>query len=83
MQVKHTLQAHAICPVDKKKDTYELIVETSSVIPVEKILEKVEQLKDETMYQEDLTVELARHLCVKVTTIGYHSGVKSEVVCNG
>ena len=50
---------------------------------VEKILEKVEQLKDKTMYQEDLTVELARHLCVKVTTIGYHSGVKSEVIVNG
>lgn len=81
MLITHTLQITAICPVDEKPDVYECVVTTSRIIPVERILEVVTALKDRKAYQEDICQELHRQLACEVKLTGYHSGVKTEVIC--
>lgn len=81
MLVKHHFTVTAICPVDLKPDHYEAVVECSCVVKVEDILAAVEGLKGRCIFQEALTQELARLLGAKVTTAGYHSGVKTICEC--
>ncbi len=80
MIVRHHLRVTAVCPVDGLPDVYEATVETSRVIRVEDILAAADQLRTERIYQEDLTVRLARALGAQVTTIGWHSGIRTEVI---
>jgi len=79
MKVRHFLLVRSVCPVDKLPDVYETIVETTSVLPVETIIEVAQSFAERELYQEDLTSEMARRLGATVTTTGWHSGVRTEV----
>lgn len=81
MRVKHKLQITSICPVDGKADVYECTVTTGRVLSVEEILAAVAAMKDRSAYQEEICQELHRRLACKVRLVGYHSGVRTEVVC--
>ena len=81
MLVRHYLTITASCPVDRKPDHYDAVVECSGVVKVEDILAAVAGLRLKRIYQEELTQELARQLGAKVTTTGYHSGVKTVCEC--
>lgn len=83
MKVTHTLEITAICPVDGKPDVYLCKVEATRVVEVEKIIAKSVEFNRSWIYQEDLCQELHRALACKVTLIGYHSGVRTEVTCGG
>lgn len=78
MRVTHTLTIEASCPVDNKLDVYECTIEASRTIPVEDILKATADLPK--AFQEDITATLARTLGATVRTVGWHSGVKTEVV---
>jgi len=77
LTVVHQLRAVATCPVDQTLDVYDVTIETGRVIPVETILETVAALADREIFQEDLTVYLAKELRCTVTTVGTHSGVRT------
>lgn len=79
MLVKHTFQITARCPVDQGPDVYDATVEARRVIRVEDIIEAVRELTAEPDYQENITAALARRLGATVTTVGYHSGIRTEV----
>lgn len=81
MIVKHSLTITATCPVDGKPDHYDATIECARVVKVEDIIAAVYALKTRTIFQEELTQELSRQLGAKVTTIGYHSGVKTTCEC--
>jgi len=79
MNVKHKLEIVALCPVNGEKDCYKMTVRTKRVIYVEKILKLVDKYKKKKISQEELTHKIARKLGASVTTIGFHSGVKTKV----
>ncbi len=81
VRVEHTLEVVAICPVDNKKDVYLMTVRTSRTITVEAILTAVSSFAQEPVFQEDFTERLHRMLGCEVETVGYHSGVRTRVVC--
>lgn len=64
------------CPVNDARDTYQVIVEANRMVKVEDILTAVTSIPDRT-FQEDITQTLAAVLGCGITTIGYHSGVKT------
>jgi hypothetical protein len=68
------------CPVDEGSDTYLAVFESSQLIKVEEIIDAVKPYEVTQTLQEDLTGSLARLLGCRVTTIGYHSGVLTEVI---
>lgn len=70
----------AACPVDGKADIYDATFESDNTIRCEAIIEAVGRYATEKAYQEAITADLARDLRCKVTTVGYHSGVKTTVV---
>lgn len=81
MLVKHYLRLTAVCPVNRQLDHYDLVVECRRVVEVEKILKEVTFFADVAMYQEQITKALSKRLKCKVTTTGYHSGVKTVCEC--
>lgn len=81
MLITHTLQITAICPIDEKPDVYECVITTSRIIPVEEIIKAVDGLKNTKAFQEEICQDLHRQLACEVKLVGYHSGVKTEVVC--
>ena len=81
MRVTHSLTITAACPVDGKPDHYDAVVKCNRVLKVEDILAAVEGMKDRKVFQEELTQELARTIGARVTTTGYHSGVKTVCEC--
>jgi NADPH-dependent 7-cyano-7-deazaguanine reductase QueF len=81
MKVEHTLEVVALCPVDGKPDVYTLTVRASRVVKVEEILSAAAKCSAERMFQEDLTQRVHRELACEVETVGYHSGVRTRVVC--
>lgn len=83
MRIEYQFDASAKCPVDKKSDHYQCILRTRSTIPVERILEVVQQHKTQTMYQEDLTASLQRDLGGELETVGTHSGVVVRAITGG
>lgn len=78
MRVTHTLEIAARCPKGGV-DRYEAKVEVERLIEVERITAEVQRLTKKPIYQEDLTAKLARALGAKVTTVGYHGLVRTEV----
>lgn len=70
----------AACPVDDKPDLYEATFESDDTIKVELILEAIAKYATEKKFQEAITADLARDLRCRVTTVGYHSGVKTTVI---
>lgn len=80
MQCKYEVRIEAACPVDEKPDVYEAMFESHDTIRCEDILDAIGKYATEKAYQEIITADLARKLRCRVTTIGYHSGVKTTVV---
>lgn len=76
MLVTHELTFARRCPVNDAQDLYELRVETSRTVAVEDILASVAALPEKA-FQEEITVMLAARLGCRITTTGYHSGVKT------
>jgi len=81
MNVVHTLEITAICPVDKLPDVYACEVHASRVIPVESIISEAEKLRSAELYQEDVCQRLHRALACRIVLTGYHSGVQTKVTC--
>jgi len=79
MRVTHELTFNRQCPVDDAQDRYELCVETTRTVKVEDILAAIEALPEKA-FQEEITAALAAKLGCRVTTVGYHSGVKTTCV---
>jgi hypothetical protein len=80
MICRYSLTIKCACPVDELSDVYEAEFESAATIKVEDILEAVRPFEAGQMFQEDLTASIARTLGCKVTTTGYHSGVKTVVI---
>ena len=81
MQNKYTLRVVALCPKDHGLDVYGCEVTSAQLIECERINEVVSKLKDQKIFQEDLTDKMARELGATVRTVGWHSNIKVEVVC--
>ena len=80
MLVRHEMEIQCNCPSDDLPDLYHMTVECERTIPVEKIMEVVDELSKEKIFQEELTQRIARLLNARVTTIGWHFGrVKTTV----
>jgi hypothetical protein len=77
MRTQHTLTIHCRCPLDNARDQYELTVTTHRLIKVEDILAEVRAIAASPMLQEHLTADLAAKLDAHITTVGYHSGVRT------
>lgn len=80
MLCRYEVTIQAACPVDDAGDVYACVIESPAFVKVEDIIEAVEQYKKEKRYQEEITADLARHLRCRVTTVGFHSGIKTTVV---
>jgi hypothetical protein len=76
MNVKHELTIYGKCPVDESMDRYEITIETNRIVMVEDILNAAQDLPS-PVFQEIATMFLAQRLGCRVTTVGYHSGVKT------
>lgn len=77
MKTIHELSAAFCCPVDAAVDVYQITVETSHMIKVEDIIAAVRSQQKKPVFQEDLTARLSGIISASVTTIGFHSGVKT------
>tara|TARA_R100001086_G_scaffold223152_1_gene140770 strand:+ start:76 stop:333 length:258 start_codon:yes stop_codon:yes gene_type:complete len=82
MKIKYKLKFEATCPSDKQIITYKAIIFTEEFQSVENINSYVSSLKDEKIYQEDLTKRLSRDFRGRVVTYGKHQGVKIKCECN-
>ncbi len=80
MHVRHEIQIQCKCPTDDLLDLYDCIVECERVLKIEEIISAVEDLAGQKMFQEDLTVKLARQLNARVTTTGWHFGTVKTTV---
>lgn len=80
MECRYETRIVAACPVDSKPDVYEATFESDDTIRCEAILDAIGKYATEKAYQEVITAELARELRCRVTTIGYHSGVRTTVI---
>lgn len=79
MLCKYETRIVAACPVDDKPDVYDATFESDDTIRCEDILSAIGRWATEKAYQETITAELARSLRCRVTTVGYHSGIKTTV----
>lgn len=80
MRITHETRFASVCPVDGSEDIYDLAVECDRTIPVEEVLEALKVVREKgPMFQEDITEWLAARLRTTVTTVGFHSGVKTTV----
>lgn len=81
MLVTHKFTISCSCPVDGGADTYAVTVRARRCIKVEDIDREARRLASVQQFQEDLTRDLARCIGAEVTTVGFHSGFKTTVVC--
>lgn len=70
----------AACPVDDMPDVYEATFESDDTIKCEEILAAIGKFATEKAFQEAITADLARTLRCRVTTVGFHSGVRTTVI---
>ena len=78
MRITYHYQLHAQCPVDNTTiDVYEFTIESAVMIKVETIIECFVYAAGGPIFQEELTDRVARKLGAKVTSVGWHSGVKT------
>jgi len=78
MKCKYEIEVRAQCPVNPTDtDLYQFTIESETLIEVEKIASffKANAGKNET-FQEALTQQCAVTIGAKVTSIGWHSGIK-------
>lgn len=81
MLVEHTLTVCAKCPVNGLQDVYEVTFRLNRLIKVEELLEKTKEYKNNTLFQEELTQQLANHFECEVESKGSHSMVHTRVLC--
>ncbi len=81
LQVIHQLTVKALCPVSDQVDCYELFVRAGRLVKVEDILAATAGFNQQKIFQEDLTQALAKALGCEVETRGWHSGVRTTVIC--
>lgn len=88
MRAVHSLTITAKCPMNGQRDFYELTVEVPAhvTLPVEELLKEAERFVNTAIFQENLTKciasaarETAKSESIKVRTVGYHTGVRTEV----
>ena len=80
MRTKHKTVIHSTCPVNGMIDEYgATFYVTGKVIPVENIQDAIDELTVTPIFQEELTLQLAKRLQCSVMTVGTHSGF--ETVC--
>lgn len=77
MKVWHELSCRCLCPVNGEPDVYLIIIETDTVIKVEDILDAAAKLSAMRLFQEEFTERLARSIGATLTTVGFHTGVKT------
>lgn len=78
MKNTYEIEVKAQCPVNvTDTDLYTFTIESESLIEVEKIIAFFkENGTTKEVFQETLTQKCAVTLGARVTSIGYHSGVK-------
>lgn len=78
MKNTYEIEVRAQCPVvPTDTDLYRFIIESESIIEVEKILEFMKKnAGQKEVFQESLTQQCAVALGARVTSIGTHSGVR-------
>ena len=81
MHNRYEIDVRAQCPVNPgDTDLYAFTIESASIIEVEKIVEFFkEHAGAKDTFQEVLTNQCAVALGAKVTSVGWHSGIK--VIC--
>lgn len=77
---RYEIIVRAICPVNLCVDCYDVTVESPHTIMVERLIDFALSCADKKETQEDITAALAKEFGCKVTSVGYHSGVKTTVV---
>ncbi len=77
----YEIAVRAVCAVDGARDVYILTLESHDPIRVETIVQMADRLTAHPVLQEDMTRDFARNLGCTVTSVGYHSGVRTTVVC--
>jgi hypothetical protein len=82
MKCRYDIEVRAQCPVNPSDtDLYEFVIESESLIEVEKIADFfAKNAGQEETFQEVLTQQCAVTLGARVTSIGWHSGIK--VTCH-
>lgn len=78
MKCRYDIEVRAQCPVNPEDtDLYQFAIESESLIEVEKIAAFFkESAGNKETFQEVLTQQCAVTLGAKVTSIGWHSGIK-------
>lgn len=81
MKCRYEYEVKAQCPVNPSDtDLYAFVIESDALIEVEKIVGFFkEHAGEQKVFQEALTNQCAVTLGARVTSTGWHSGVK--VVC--
>ena len=81
MLCRYEITVRAICPIHKVPDTYQVTVESPHEVMVETILDIAHEMAGTEQTQERITETLAKRLpgCT-ITSIGYHSGVRTTVI---
>lgn len=75
---KYEVEVRAQCPVNPEDtDLYAFTIESEALIEVEKIVGFFrDKAGAQKVFQEALTQQCAVNLGARVTSVGYHSGVK-------
>lgn len=76
MKCRYETRMRALCPITNGFDFYDVIVESDELIVIEKLQPTIDEHARKA-FQEEITVQLAKALNATVTTIGYHSGIKT------
>jgi hypothetical protein len=78
MKNKYEVEIRAQCPVNPDDtDLYAFTIESESLIEVEKIVEFFKANSGaQKVFQEALTQKCAVTLGARVTSVGWHSGIK-------
>lgn len=78
MKNTYAVEIRAQCPVNPSDtDLYAFTIESEALIEVEKIVAFfAENAGQQKVFQEALTQKCAVTLGARVTSVGYHSGVK-------
>ena len=81
MIVKHTFQVRAVCPINGDIDQYECEVSLTTLVVCETLIAEAAEYKDRSLYQEQLTLELAERWNATVRTKGTHVGGEVATEC--
>lgn len=82
MKCRYDIEVRAQCPVNPSDtDLYQFTVESESLIEVEKIAAFFnENAGRKETFQESLTQQCSVTLGARVTSVGWHSGIKVTCV---